>query len=80
MTSDANSSGANAKAYIIDSDYLRYRLELVRDAMTDPIIKKRLESAQSMEAYNDILKAEIQDKLRIYRDDNNLDENGASRE
>ena len=79
-TTTASASGANASAYNADSAYLKYRMELVQEALNNPLLAQRIQNAQSVEEVNDILKIELEDKLRKYREENGLDENGASKE
>ena len=73
-----NSNTSNTRAYIADSDYLSYRQKLIREALNDPIIQKRLKNAQTPEELNAILRESVKGKLRIYREEHNLDKNGAS--
>ena len=72
-----NSYASNARAYIVDSDYVSYRQKLIRDALNDPIIKKRLNNIQTPEEINAILSESVEAKLKSYREEHNLDENGA---
>jgi len=69
-----------AATYIAASDYVSYRQQLVGDALNDPVIKKRIKNARSIEEINEILRAEIEVKLRKYRNEHGLDENGESKE
>ena len=73
-------SASGTSEYIADGAYLKYRMELVQEALNNPLIAQRIQNAQSMEEVNDILKIELEDKLKKYREENGLDENGASKE
>ena len=77
FVSPVNSYASNARAYIVDSDYVSYRQKLIRDALNDPIIKKRLKNIQTPEEINAILSESVEAKLKSYREEHNLDENGA---
>jgi len=74
MKSDAE--GSAAFYGITNSDYLEYRGKLYSDAIRDPIVRQRLERAASLEEINKIIKAEVDEKLKIYREVHGLDENG----
>ena len=74
------SEGANAQAYIADSDYVNYRQQLVADTLNDPKIKERIKRARSIEEINEILKVEVEEKLKIYREEHELDDNGSPKE
>ena len=81
MNSKAEGS---ATFYIIDSGYLEYRQKLnseaASDAASDPIIMKRLEDGDlSLQEFFGLIKAEIEPKLKIYREEHGLDENGAKK-
>ena len=70
----------SAASYITDSGYLKFRLELKSEAMSDPIMQKRLEDGElSFEKYSGLISAEIEPKLRAYREKHGLDENGAKK-
>ena len=74
-----NSNASNARAFIADSDYVNYRHKLIGEALNDPIIKERLKNVQTPEELNAILSESVEGKLKIYREEHNLDENGASK-
>ncbi len=77
MKSDAEGSAA---FYIIDSGYLSYRQKLNSDAaMNDSLIIKHLEDGLSLEEIGELIKAEIEPKLKNYREEHGLDENGAKK-
>lgn len=76
MKSDAERSAA---FYIIDSGYLSYRQKLNSDAMNDPLIKKHLEDGLSLEEIGELIEAGIEPKLKKYREEHGLDENGAKK-
>ena len=70
----------SAAFYIIDSDYLSYRHKLNSDAMKDPLRLKRLEDGSlSIEEFKKLIKAEVEPKLKIYREEHGLDVNGAKK-
>lgn len=74
MNSKAEGSAA---FYITDKGYLKYRLELNSEAMSDPIMKKRLDDGElSFEEYLALIKADVEPKLKAYREEHGLDENG----
>ena len=73
-------SAANARAYIADSDYLKYRQQLVANALNDPTIKERINNARTIDEINEILKMETEEKLKKYREEHGLDVNGATKE
>ena len=80
FTTTASACGANASASNAGSAYLKCRMELVQEALNNPLKAQRIQSAQSVEEVNDILMIELEDKLKKYREENGLDENGASKE
>ena len=75
-----SAAGANASSYIADSEYVKYRMELLQEALNNPLIVERIQNAKSIEEANNVLKLELEDKLKKYREENGLDENGAKKE
>ena len=77
MNSEAEGSAA---FYIIDSGYLRYRLKLNSEAASDPVMKKRLEDGDlSFEEFAELISAKIEPKLKAYKEEHGLDENGVKK-
>ena len=83
FSASLSAAGANASAYIASSaslKYREYRLELIREALNNPLITERIQNAKTVQEVNDILKDAIEDKLKKYREENALDENGEIKE